>query len=303
MAAAALALRRAARRWPATSSSLSPPARRSTRSARQALVDGATSATSTRSLVGEPTDLERLRRREGQPDGRDRDQPARARTPRCPSLAQRDLRHGRRHRRARAAPLRRPAHPLLGQPTLSVGTIQAAPARTWSRTAARSRSTCARLPGQSVSRRGRPSSRRCWPTCAARAPTSTLGSRARSAARRSRRRPTRRWSATSSRPSRTSPAAARSPAASIYATDASVLVPALGVPMAICGPGHRELGAPDRRVRLDRRAWSRPPVSTRWWPCVAWLTALTPFRALLESASVRSFVRAPVAQWNRAAAF
>jgi succinyl-diaminopimelate desuccinylase len=32
-----------------------------------------------------------------------------------------------------------------------------------------------------------------------------------------------------------------SPAGVMYATDASVLVPALAVPMAICGPGHREL--------------------------------------------------------------
>jgi acetylornithine deacetylase/succinyl-diaminopimelate desuccinylase-like protein len=37
-----------------------------------------------------------------------------------------------------------------------------------------------------------------------------------------------------------------------YATDASVLVPRLGIPMAICGPGRRELAhQTDEYVAID----------------------------------------------------
>jgi succinyl-diaminopimelate desuccinylase len=133
-----------------------------------------------------------------------------------------------------------PAHPLLGTPTLSVGTVRGGTGSNVVPDGCAIEVDVRSLPGQSVEgvvgelealltevRRKRPAldariSRTLGRGAVETAPDAPLVGDVLAAVE----------TVTGRRPV---------PTGVMYATDASVLVPALGVPMAICGPGHREL--------------------------------------------------------------
>src|SRR5262249_14367417 len=133
-----------------------------------------------------------------------------------------------------------PAHPLLGRPTLSVGTVRGGTGSNVVPDGCAIEVDVRSLPGQSVA--------------------GVVGELAALLADLRRERPEldARISQTLGREAVETPADAPLvgdvvdavaavtgrrpvPGGVMYATDASVLVPALRVPMAICGPGHREL--------------------------------------------------------------